>query len=103
MRSSNSAFLYRTQYVSDCKCQPHPWEVEATERHRMYALTVSGNGDEEGAATSSASHEPLNQTGEKEKVTPKKRPSQRPMSSKPSKNPMSGMSDWRRDIVRSQN
>ena len=62
-----------------------------------------GNGDEEGAATSSASHEPLNQTGEKEKVTPTKRPSQRPMSSKPSKNPMSGMSDWRRDIVRSQN
>jgi uncharacterized protein DUF2865 len=25
------AFLYRTAYFPNCKCQPHPWENEATE------------------------------------------------------------------------
>src|SRR5262245_34986045 len=41
-----SAFLYRTAYFPNCKCQPHPWEKEATERHRMYALAAAAsNGD----------------------------------------------------------
>src|SRR5262249_50861319 len=41
-----SAFLYRTAYFPNCKCQPHPWEKEATERHRIYALAAAAsNGD----------------------------------------------------------
>ncbi len=35
---SKNANLFRTQYVESCKCKPHPWEQEATERHRIYAL-----------------------------------------------------------------
>lgn len=33
-----NANLFRTQYVESCKCKPHPWEQEATDRHRIYAL-----------------------------------------------------------------
>ena len=40
-RQLGTAFLYRTQYVSDCKCQPHPWEAESKERHRIYALIAA--------------------------------------------------------------
>jgi hypothetical protein len=36
-----TAFLYRTSYNESCKCKPHPWEQEATDRHRMYALEQS--------------------------------------------------------------
>lgn len=36
-----TAFLYRTQYVAQCKCQPDPWDAEAKERHRVYALAES--------------------------------------------------------------
>jgi len=44
-----TAFLYRTEYLLDCKCQPHPWETEATERHRTYAMaTTVGHGNNSG-------------------------------------------------------
>lgn len=33
-----NADLFRTQYVESCKCKPHPWEQEAVDRHRIYAL-----------------------------------------------------------------
>ena len=33
-----NANLFRTQFVESCKCKPHPWEQEATQRHRIYAL-----------------------------------------------------------------
>jgi hypothetical protein len=36
-----NAFLYRTEYIPSCKCQPHPWEAEARQRHRGYALTAA--------------------------------------------------------------
>lgn len=36
-----TAYLYRTQYNAQCKCQPDPWEAEAKERHRVYALVDS--------------------------------------------------------------
>jgi hypothetical protein len=36
-----TAFLYRTEYVAGCKCQPHPWEPEARERHHGYALAAA--------------------------------------------------------------
>lgn len=31
------AFLYRSQYVSDCTCKPHPWDEQALAKHRAYA------------------------------------------------------------------
>ena len=40
-RRLSTAFLYRTQYVSDCKCQPHPWEAESKDRHQLYALAAA--------------------------------------------------------------
>ena len=33
-----TAFLYRNEYVQDCKCKPDPWDQEALDRHRLYAL-----------------------------------------------------------------
>ena len=45
-----SAFLYRTAYFPNCKCQPHPWEKEATERHRMYALAAAARKGDKAAA-----------------------------------------------------
>lgn len=33
-----TAFLYRTQYIADCKCRPDPWERESRERHRVYGV-----------------------------------------------------------------
>ena len=32
-----NAFLFRTKLDQACKCNPHPWEQEATDRHRKYA------------------------------------------------------------------
>ena len=36
----STAFLYRTKYVPECRCKPNPWDAEAQQRHRMYALAV---------------------------------------------------------------
>lgn len=36
-----TAFLYRTKYDSACKCTPHPWEQQAVDRHRLYALEAA--------------------------------------------------------------
>jgi hypothetical protein len=50
-RQLRTAFLYRTEYVADCKCKPHPWEQQATDQHRLYALTAAKRkGDKEAAA-----------------------------------------------------
>jgi hypothetical protein len=45
-----SAFLYRTAYFPNCKCQAHPWEKEATERHRRYALAAAAKHGDRAAA-----------------------------------------------------
>ena len=37
----STAFLYRTEYVPQCRCKPNPWDTEAQERHRMYALAAA--------------------------------------------------------------
>jgi hypothetical protein len=37
----STAFLYRTQYVPQCRCKPNPWDAEAQERHRLYALDAA--------------------------------------------------------------
>jgi len=44
-----SAFLYRAAYFPNCKCQAHPWEKEATERHRMYALAAAASNSDKAA------------------------------------------------------
>ncbi len=36
-----TAFLYKTQYVEQCKCKPHPWEEAAVDRHKVFALEVA--------------------------------------------------------------
>jgi len=40
-RQLSTAFLYRQEYVAACKCQPNPWDAEARERHRLYALAAA--------------------------------------------------------------
>ena len=33
----STAFQFRQKFDAVCKCNPHPWEQEATDRHRRYA------------------------------------------------------------------
>ncbi|MEO1695441.1 MAG: DUF2865 domain-containing protein [Pseudomonadota bacterium] len=33
-----TAFLYRTKYQSNCQCRAQPWEQQAKDRHKIYAL-----------------------------------------------------------------
>ena len=40
-RQLRTAFLYRSAYVPSCKCQPHPWEAESRDRHRIYELAAA--------------------------------------------------------------
>src|SRR6476646_5344231 len=50
-RQLRTAFLYRTEYVADCKCKAHPWEQQARDQHRLYALTAAKRkGDKTAAA-----------------------------------------------------
>jgi hypothetical protein len=49
-RLLRTAFLYRTEYVPTCKCQPHPWEAEARERHRVYTLAAAKRQGDKAAA-----------------------------------------------------
>jgi hypothetical protein len=47
-RKLPTAFLYRTQYVASCTCQPHPWEAASLARHQGYAIAAAartGNKD----------------------------------------------------------
>jgi hypothetical protein len=45
-----TAYLYRTEYVPSCTCQPQPWEQASQDRHRAYALAASvKKGDKEAA------------------------------------------------------
>ncbi|MGE0627231.1 MAG: DUF2865 domain-containing protein [Hyphomicrobiaceae bacterium] len=36
--SLRNANLFRKVYVESCKCKPRPWEQEAIDRHRRYAI-----------------------------------------------------------------
>lgn len=45
-----TAFLFRQKYDSACKCTPHPWEPQALERHRLYALETAGKKGDKVAA-----------------------------------------------------
>ena len=33
-----NAFHFQTSYDASCKCKPHPWERDALDRHRLFAL-----------------------------------------------------------------
>lgn len=33
-----TAYFFQASYDESCKCRPHPWEKEARDRHRTYAL-----------------------------------------------------------------
>ncbi len=37
----STAYLFRTKYDAQCKCQPHPWEEASRDRHRLYALEAA--------------------------------------------------------------
>lgn len=45
-----TAFLYRAQYDANCKCKADPWEKEAMDRHRMYALEAARRKGDRAAA-----------------------------------------------------
>jgi len=47
-----TAFLYRTKFDANCKCRPNPWEREALDRHRMYALERASRKGDKTAANS---------------------------------------------------
>jgi hypothetical protein len=49
-RQLRTAFLYRTEYVADCKCKPHPWEQQAMDQHRVYALAAAKRKGDKAAA-----------------------------------------------------
>lgn len=46
-----TAFLYRTTYDAACKCRPHPWEQQAVDQHRVYALEAKLRKGDKQAAT----------------------------------------------------
>ena len=74
-----TAFLYRSEYLPNCKCQPHSWEAEAAERHHVYALAAAAaNGDEHAAAELLALQNVPNQPSESGKAAQTERSSNRP-------------------------
>lgn len=38
-----TAFLFRTSYDSQCKCRPQPWDQQALDRHRLYAVAQAAS------------------------------------------------------------
>ena len=42
-RQLKTAFLYRTEYVASCTCQPQPWEAASQDRHRGYTLALAAS------------------------------------------------------------
>ena len=36
-----TAFLFRAKYQDSCKCQAQPWEQQAQDRHKLYALDAA--------------------------------------------------------------
>ena len=49
-RQLRTAFLYRSEYVPSCTCQPQPWEQASLDRHRLYALAASARKGSKDAA-----------------------------------------------------
>ena len=81
-----TAFLYRSEYLPNCKCRPHPWETEAVQRHQVYSLTAAAaKGDENAAVELLALQNASEQPGEEGKAEQSERSSDRavPPSERP--------------------
>jgi hypothetical protein len=109
-----AAFRYRSEYLANCKCQPHPWETEAAERHRVYGLAAAAaSGDKEAAMELLALQSTSRQPSENGKVVQTERSSHRlAPTSERSKRKSRNTSDndqrppehhWREMIFRSSN
>ena len=73
-----TAFLYRSEYLPNCKCRPHPWETEAVQRHQVYSLTAAAaKGDENAAVQLLALQNASEQPGEEGKAEQSERSSDR--------------------------
>jgi Protein of unknown function (DUF2865) len=65
-----TAYLYRSEYIASCRCQPQPWEQVALDRHRAYALAAAaGKGSREAAKELQALQAKLKE-GAKSTATP---------------------------------
>jgi hypothetical protein len=53
-----TAFQFRVRYNPSCKCRAHPWETDAQERHKTYAVTEGTAVVEELGSTSAAAQAP---------------------------------------------
>jgi hypothetical protein len=106
-----SAFLYRTAYFPNCKCHAHPWEKEATERHRMYGLAAAASkGDKAAALEFYALRDALNQAKDKDAPAPAFRPPAINRSTSVKSATMSSekpnaptRADWREKVFQSRN
>ncbi len=118
---TSTAFLYRTSYNESCKCKAHPWEKEAQDRHRLYALQQSAKkGDKKAIADLQVAKDQA-ATATKAKVAtaastttatalppgaapatprPKPQPGIMALGNKPSAgNKASGNNDWRKQFL----
>jgi hypothetical protein len=69
-RQLRTAYLYRSEYIASCSCQPQPWEQVALARHRAYALAAAaGRGSREAAKELQALQAKLKE-GAKSAATP---------------------------------
>ncbi len=49
-KALKTAFLFRTRYDAQCKCQAQPWEQQAQTKHRLYAAEKAAEGGSRKAA-----------------------------------------------------
>jgi len=97
------AYLYRTRYIPDCKCQPDPWEAASRERHEGYALLAAGQ--QEGSDTAAFGHWDGSPNPPVEPAPAKTQHVRSPKSRQASKSTQSDQragNDWRRNVFRSQ-
>ena len=97
----------------DCKCQAHPWENEAKERHRKYALADAANSGDKAAAqelqalqealdkTTGKRPEPLIEQSLRQAAT-RPRPRTKTTSS-PDKPNLPATTDWHQSVFQSIN
>lgn len=100
-----SAYLYRTRYIPDCKCQPDPWEAASRERHNGYALLAAGH--QQGNGTAAFGHwdgspSPPAKPADEPTKTHHARSLRSRQASEPARGNERAGHDWRREAFRSQ-
>ncbi|MEQ1611554.1 MAG: DUF2865 domain-containing protein, partial [Hyphomicrobiaceae bacterium] len=65
-----NAFLFRAKLDQSCKCNPHPWEQEATDRHRKYAEDAARSKIQRQAALDAAAAKSSKSSKSRSKGTP---------------------------------